>query len=553
MPTASGTATPTSVQPKSAAQHPAAADRPSRDLFYDLLVGEIAGQRGQLGVSVKYYLRAAEISNDPQVAARATRIAAFAQDEHSALIAAQRWVRLAPSDLEARQALAVLYLRAGDTQASLKQFEWLLASTPGEHRAGFQGVAELLAGEPQKAAALKLMKQLVDQHRDNPYAWFAYSQLALADGKTDLAYTEIKRVLKRKPGWTDAQILYANILMRRGETKTALSYLRAAVQAKPKDRALRLAYAQQLIQAKRLEQARAQFKVVVRQEPGNPNALFALSLLSLETRHFEDARRTLLKLIKTGYRQDDAYYYLGRIEETEKRDAQAIAWYSKVDQGEHAIDAQIRIAALEAKQGRIDAARQRLRNLRAQFPSLAAQLYVAEGETLRETGRYQDAMSLYDRALEKLPGNVDLLYARALIADKLNRLALAERDLTEIIKREPDNAYALNALGYTLADRTTRYQEALGYITKALKLRPDDPAIIDSMGWVQYRLGHYQDSLKYLRRAYNMSHDPEIGAHLGEVMWAAGDHMGARKLWRQALKQHPHNKTLHEVVKRFER
>lgn len=550
MPAANGPVVVT-AKPEPAAAQTAAAGQLSRHLMYDLLVGEVAGQRGQLGVAVKYYLKAAQTSSDPQIAARATRIAAFAQDESSALIAARRWAQLDPGNPEARQALAVLYLRAGDTQASLKQFEWLVASTPGAHGAGFLSVAELLAGEPKKTAALNMMKQLVDQHRNDPYARFAYSRLALAAGKPALARTEIEDVLKRKPHWTEAQILYASILTQQGRGEKALAYLRAAVRAKPKDRALRLSYAQQLIQLKHLEQARAQFRVLARREPGNPNVLLALSLLSLETKHYTDARATLLRLVKTGYRVSEAYYYLGRIEEAEKHDAKAAEWYSRVDHGEHLIDAQIRIAALQAKQGHLDAARQRLRNLRARFPSIAASLYVAEGEILREGGRDQDAMTLYNRALKKLPGNVDLLYARALIADKLNQIALAERDLSEIIKREPDNAYALNALGYTLADRTTRYQEALGYITRALKLRPDDPAIIDSMGWVQYRLGRYQDSLKYLRRAYDLSHDPEVAAHLVQVLWVAGNHKGARTLWREALKRHPHSKALREAAKRF--
>ena len=204
-----------------------------------------------------------------------------------------------------------------------------------------------------------------------------------------------------------------------------------------------------------------------------------------------------------------------------------------------------------AKAGNLDAARKRLHNIEATSATVKLRLYLAEGDLLRSTNHDQKAFELYSDALLKMPGNSQLLYARALTAEKLEHLDVALQDLKTIVKHEPNNVQALNALGYTLADRTKRYKEALKYIEAAYKLNSTDPAIIDSLGWVYYRMGNHEKALQYLQQAFALLKDPEIGAHLGEVLWVMGKQQQARKVWDEALQTQPQHKALRDVIKRF--
>ena len=224
---------------------------------------------------------------------------------------------------------------------------------------------------------------------------------------------------------------------------------------------------------------------------------------------------------------------------------------AEIRQGEYAFDAQMRMVSLLAKQGDIEAALNHLKSILPRGEAQQVRLYLVEGDVLRVAERYEDAMTLYNQALEKLPGNNDLLYARALMAERVDRLDILIADLQVVLKSEPDNAHAMNALGYTLADRTTRFDEASKYIYRALELLPDDPAILDSMGWLQYRIGNYDDAVKYLTRAYDLNDDGEIAAHLGEVLWVKGEQQRAKKLWQQVLEKAPGDKKVLEAMQRL--
>lgn len=523
----------------------------SADLLYEVLVAEVAGQRGRLDVAVNSYLSAARASDDPKIAERATRVAIFARDEDTALIAAQRWIELDPDNVEAHQVLAALYLHKGDQERALSQVERVLALTGGETDRGFALIAGWLSREPDQAAALELMGRVVDRHPGSPDALLAYAQLAIRANQPALALEKVENALKLKPEWTDLHILRAQIRIRQGEMEQALAEMEQAVAANPKDTKLRLTYARLLVEAQRLDEARSQFELLAEQSPGNPDVLYALGLLALDAKHLDDAQRYFSELAGLGQRVDEAHYYLGRIAENREQFTEARHWYAKVGQGEYYLEAQIRIASMLAKEGNVQGARDHLQGLRMQDPDSAVRIYLAEGEILHEAGRSQEAMTLYSEAILLFPDSNDLLYARALLAERLDQLDVTERDLRKVLERDPDNAYALNALGYTLADRTDRYAEAAEYIKRALELLPDDPAVIDSMGWVQYRLGNHEESLKYLRRAFEMSGDAEIAAHLGEVLWVSGRRDEAREVWAQGMERDPKNRVLVEVMKRF--
>ncbi len=206
---------------------------------------------------------------------------------------------------------------------------------------------------------------------------------------------------------------------------------------------------------------------------------------------------------------------------------------------------------LLAKQDKLDSAREHLHAIRSRNSKEGVRLYLVESELLIEADRHADARGVYDHALAEHPEDSDLLYARAMLAEKMDRLDLLEEDLRSIISREPNNAQALNALGYTLADRTDRYQEAYEFISRALEIKPDDYYILDSMGWVLYRLGRHQEALEYLRRAAGLTDDSEVAAHLGEVLWVTGDKAGAHKVWESALETTPDDERLLELMKRY--
>ncbi|MEN8762522.1 MAG: tetratricopeptide repeat protein [Thiogranum sp.] len=520
-------------------------------LLYGMLLGEIAGQRGQLDVSGASYLEAARQSNDPRVAERALKISVYAKKQQLALQAARRWVELAPSNIEARQSLAVLALRTGNQQEALEQFDYLLKRSKAEGSDPYQSLLALLAREPEQDRALKVMEQLVALRPQDPGAHFAYARLAVHAKNQPLAEQEVERSLQLRPDWTQALILQAQINLDKGQGELARQQLYAALQRKPKDADLRLAYARLLVDLDDFDAARAEYRTLLKQRPDDGQIIYSLALLALEANQLKEAQEFFEKLVKLDYQTQQAYYYLGAIAEEQNNRSRALKWYQKVEQGDHWIEVQIRIARLEVQGDDVDAARERLRKLRLGHPAQAQRLFLVEGDILIQLERFQEAYNLYSQYLETQPDDTEILYARALAAEKLDRLDAAERDFRKVLQQDPENTRTLNALGYTLADRTDRYQEALVYVQKAFAQTPDDPAVIDSMGWVLYRLGRLQEAREYLQKAYDMTGDGEIGAHLGEVMWTMGDKDAARAVWDKARKDAPGNAVLEETLKRF--
>ncbi len=520
-------------------------------LLYAILLGEIAGQRGRMDVSAPSYLEAARNSKDPRVAERALKISIFGKQQAYALEAARRWVELAPDNKQAHQAYAALALRSGLDAEAQTELSYLIQHSDGDTDKAYQSLLGMLAREPDKQRALTVMERLVSERPEDADARFAYARLAVHSENWALANSEVEKVLQIRPAWAPAEILRAQIALKQGKGELARKQLSQSIKKNPDDIELRLAYARLLVDLEDLEGARSQYKILVKAQPDNKKVVYSLALLSLEAGKLKEAESSFLRLLELDYQKVQAQYYLGSIAEEHKQYDQALAWYSKVDQGDHWLEVQIRIARIEAETGKMDQARARLKNLRFTKPAQAQRLLLVEGNLLSNNKMSEEAYSLFSTYLESHPEDYEVLYARSLVAEKLDLLDKAEKDLLKIILIEPDNARALNALGYTLADRTSRYQEALQYIEKAIKLTPDDPAVIDSMGWVQFKLGNLQQAREYLQKAYDQTADAEIAAHLGEVLWSLGDQAGARKIWEQGKKKDPENPVLIETLERF--
>ena len=521
------------------------------DVLYKLLVGELASHRGDLRLALENYLEAARETRDAGVAARATKLAVFAHADQSALEAAHLWTNADPSSAEARQVLASLLVRAGEIEEAVEHLDAMVEALSDPPGAGLHRAADLLAGEKDREAAAAVMKRLVLGHEDDAAAHLALARLLIRTGDVEEALAAGDRAYELDPG--DARTAVFRARMRQGasDVEGAFSVLVEFLERSPDAGMVRMAYARMLVDAGRYEQARAEFERLVAEEPENDDARYALGLLLVQTNRLDEATRQFERLASRDSRRDAAHYYLARIAESRQRFDDAIASYRRVRRGEHRLNAQIRVAVLYAETGDVEAARRHLHGVRSENTQEAVRIYSAEAGLLARVARYDEAMAVYDASIEEFPGNSDLLYARGMLAVKMDRLDILERDMRTVISREPDNADALNALGYTLADRTDRHEEAYALIKRAIELKPDDHYIVDSLGWVLHRMGRHQEALVQLRRAMSINPDPEIAAHLGEVLWVLGNKVEARAVWSTALEAAPEDERLLDVIERF--
>ena len=518
---------------------PAYQPDPSAEVIYNILVAEMAGKQEQSETALQHYRIAALASQDPAVVGRAATLALFLGDSPILLEMAQRWQTLAPNDLQARQMLALALLRTHRFDQAIPQLDDIRTAAIGDGQDGFGAIAALLDQVGDKELAFQALDQLRQRHPEAPFGQYQYALAALELKRHDQALNALQTALARNPQWVPGYMLRARVLMDKGDNEAALQSLANAVTALPANRELRTGYARLLVGAKRLEEARRQFQILAEQNPKDADTLFALGVLATEARQYDEAVARFTQALPLGARTAEIYYELGRVEELRKNYGKAKEWYARVNDEDRYLSAQVHIGMILAKSGDFSAMSAHFTKLRQDNPQEAVSLLISEAEVLREEKRYQQGFDLLSQALAQYPDNPDVLYTRTLLAERLDRLDIVERDLRRLIDANPKNGQALNALGYTLADRTDRYQEALQYLQQAVALLPNDPAVLDSMGWVYYRLGQYDKALDYLRRAYQLSEDDEIGAHLSEVLWVAGQRDEARTIWQKALDKEP--------------
>ncbi|TMG85032.1 MAG: tetratricopeptide repeat protein [Betaproteobacteria bacterium] len=546
-----------------AALAPAAA-APARELtaeiLYRVLVGDIALQRGEPGLAARAFYEAARDAEDPALARRATEVALFARQRPLALESAKLWATLDPSADRARQLVATLS-QAGTGTDLKRELERVLAEAAANGKSlgdAFVQLNQALATQSDKVAVFKLVVDLAKPYPEIAEAHYAVAMAGYNTGLADLeilaqAVRAADRALELKPGWERGALLKADILTKSSRAD-AIRFLNAFLAGVPESKAATGALAQLYVEQKRYGEARALFQRLYEDDPSDRDIAFAIAALSMQMKDYAAAEPLLQELKRSGYGDPGvAAFYLAQIAEETKRYDEAIERYREVTQGERAWTAKLRIAAVLAKKDSIDAARGYLDTLQAEGRDQQTERVQAEAQLLRDAGDFAGAYALLERALQADPNSSDLLYDIAMIAEKLDRLDEVEQRLAHLIELKPDNAQALNALGYTLVDRTERTAEGLRLIEKALTLAPEDPFILDSMGWAQFRLGNLGDSEKFLRRALADHPDPEIAAHLGEVLWAKGERDSAQELWQSQLRSNPDNPVLLETVRRLAR
>jgi tetratricopeptide (TPR) repeat protein len=520
-------------------------------VLYEYLLAEIAGQRGSIGLSAQAYADLAKRTRDPRIARRATEVALYARMPTAAIDAAKIWYETEPSSMQALQALVSLLINTKRHEEALPYLQQLLAAEADNAGDGFLQLSRLLANSQDKALTLKLVQQLAQPYPKLAQAHFAVAQAAVAAEQRELARAEVRAASKLRPDWELAALLEAQLLQRQSNA-LALQHLAAFLERYPKAKEARLAYARVLVAEHKYNEARAEFQTLSKDFPDNVDVIFAVGVLSLQLEDYALAEANFKRLLALPYRDKDAVrMYLGQVAEEQKHYPEALRWYEEVAGGEQYLQAQMRYALVLNKQGKLEAARAHLRQIEASSDQARAQLLLTEAQMLRDANRPLEAFDLIGGALNSMPDQPDLLYDYAMLAEKLERMDLLETNLKKLISLQPDHAHAYNALGYSLAERNLRLPEAQELIEKALQLSPDDPFIIDSMGWVLYRMGKSKQALEYLRKAYGARPDPEIAAHLGEVLWVAGEHREAEKIWLEATKKTPGNDALNSTIKRF--
>ncbi len=500
---------------------------------------------------VQQLLGEARRSSDPTVAQKALEAALEAGDLDAALTAAGRWQQLAPETPEVRRYLAILNLRTGHIAQSVQAFDSLISEPGARPAQRIAAVGVLLAREKDRAAALEVMHRLADKHPAVPEGQYALALLSLRLHELALAHAAIDRALASRPDWTAAAVLQARIMIASGQVQEALDGIGERVANNPGDWELRRSFASLLVQAGKTGAAREEFDRVLKVRPQDPDTLFALGLLALDGGKLDKGERYFTLLLETGERNQDAYYYLGEILLKQEDYGSAINFFQRVTRGDYAPDAQIGVARALVHLKGLKQAQAYLAGVRDRNPDFATDLYLGEADMLQQMGKADAARKLLDEAVKDNPEDKTLRYNRAVLAADMGDTLTALADLRGLAKAEPENPDVLNALGYTLTESTDHYLEALAYIQRALALKPGAPEILDSLGWVQYRLGDHARALKNLRLAYARAPDPEIAAHLVDVLWVSGAHDEAAALWKKASQADPDSIPLQAVGRRL--
>ena len=509
---------------------------------YHLLMAEIALQREEYAVAADEYYRASRNSGDPELLGRSAGVIFDYGSQDQALEIVRRWAAVEPENPDPRRMLVQSYLRQGDPDGAAYHLNPLYDLAASDHPEGFVTLLPLFLDARDPEVAVRAMRQVADGRSGNESAQYAVAYLALRADDPDMAVDYAGRASELAPEWQDAAVLYARSLVAADRADEALDYLAGRLDANSPR--LRMERAVILMAAGRIDEAREELLALKDAEATRPGVLRSLGYLEYHAGNLEQAEEHFVELMSTGRYMDEALFYLASIAEQQGDVDTAMRFYGRVTTGDNAVTAQVRLALLLYNLGETEAALRHLQDFSRMAPWAESELVQARGELMNRMGDFDGALNLYDEYLERHPEDDDLRYARAFLYERLDRVDEAVAELEALVSRRPEDPVALNALGYTLADRTERHGEAYDYIEKALERAPDNAAIIDSMGWVLHKLGRNEEALGYLERAWEMIRDPEVAAHIGDVLWALGRREEARTFIAEAMTLFPDDEKL---------
>lgn len=543
--------------------HASAEDLPpaelTGELLYKYLVAEVADQRGHWQAAYISMLSVAQQTRDPRIARRAAEMAMNARQIDAALDAVRLWHQTSPQSEEAAHFFVTLLIANGQLQEAAPLLQQRLqAAAPSARPTLILHTYRLLAGSQNKQAAFQVLEQLLAPYASLPETHLSLAQAAHAAGDTARASQEAHTALQANPRSELAVLILAQVTPDKQE---AANILASFLERHPSAREVRLAYARMLVEQNQFSRAQDQFKHLLVDQPGDLTALYAIGLLSMQSRNFQEAERYLTRFLQALASSPaevrdptQALLMLAQIAEERNDIPAALTWLEQVEAPtpEADFELQLKRAQLQAKQGNVSAALKVLNNLKVQDEGPQVQLWLAQAQIHRNANQPRQAYTVLEKALKRYPENTSLLYDYAMVAESLKRHAVMEKALRKIIRIAPENQHAYNALGYSLADRNVRLKEAHDLIKRALELAPEDPFIMDSMGWIEFRMGRLAEAEQLLRRAYQIRPDAEIAAHLGEVLWAKGRRDDAREVWREATQKDPKNDTLKDTLARLQ-
>lgn len=538
----------TKAQSKSSAEPKTAIDA---KVLYLLLTAELAGQRNLYDVALEGYMQAASQVQDSRIAERAAKIAVFLQDNKKADEAVNLWLKEDGNNLNAQMLAALTALRSGHKAESLKHLEALLKLDP----AGFENtLQELLktVGQTDKVDfVIGVLDDLAVKNPDRAVLYYTQALLAMQKKDNRLAEEKLQKTLQLQPAWDKALVAQAQLAVLNEDLDKAESLLRADIAKYPEELRFKRMLAQLLIKATKFDAAMEVYREVLVAHPDDGDSLFSLALLHLQLQQDAEAKKYLDQLVNRPEWSGQASLYLGKLAAKEGQLTKALSWFDSVTRGPAEFDAAMSAASLLMEERRFEEAMQRVTRLQDKFPSQRVRILAIQAEIFNGQKQYSKAYKVLSDALAEIPEQKELLYTRSLVAERMGDLASMEKDLRLILRDHPDDVASLNALGYTLANKTQRLKEAESYIKKALALQPDMAVVMDSYGWLLFKQGKYTAAYDYLSKAYEKQAEPEIAGHLVEVLLRLGRTDEAKKVFEKALANTPKDDYLLEVKKRL--
>jgi tetratricopeptide (TPR) repeat protein len=524
----------------------------SSQMLYTFLLADIAAQRGQKELAAQAYIELAKTTRDVRAARRAAQLSFEAHELEQTLEALKLWHELEPQAVMPKQMLATVLVSGGKLEEARPYLVELLASDSGNAGRNFVQIYPLFGRYADKPAVYKMLQELAQPYLNFAEVHWVLAQAAEAAARHEESLTEARQARALRPEWELPVLLEAQLLQQAKTPAAALAVAKKYLAEYPDANEVRLFYARALLEQKQYQASRIQFQQLLKSRPDNAELAFAIALLSIQMGELDRAEQELKQALSVGKKDGSTvHYYLAQLNEAKKNDAAALQEYLQVKEGEYVFPSRLRIAFLLVKAGKLSEAREALHQTAARNNQQRALLVLTEGQILRDAKQYNLAFQVLSKGLETLPNHPDLLYEAAMVADKQGKADVFEEMLRKLIKVDPEHAHAYNALGYSFLERKVRLAEAMQLVEKAYQLAPDDAAIIDSMGWGYYLTGDLGKSVEFMRRAYAAFPDPEVAAHLGEVLWQQGSKVEAKSIWQDSLKKNPDNAVLQAVIKKF--
>ena len=521
------------------------------DVLFMLLTAELAGQRGQYGIALEGYLEAAKRAKDVRLSERAAVIAWYVKDYKKMDEAVTLWLSADPNNSSARKLAALSALRAGDKKRAVTQVDAMWRLDPGGFEKSIVEVMEFMQKDAKGDLVYAVVDAVATSHPGKAMLNLVQSILAMQINKKDLAEAKILEALRLQPNWDKALVFQAQMAAFSGDSDKAKAILKNAIAKYPADIKLKQMLAQMLLKSKDYEGASQAYEELVQANPKDNDSQFALALIHLQSGREQQAEGILGTLSGVPEWRSKTSIYLAKLAEKRGDVEKALVWYNAVTDEGLVFDASVAAIALLAKDKQFAEAESRLKILQSKYPNQKTRVLLLQSELYSQQKQFPKAFGILSEALKGSPDDKDILYTHALMAERVGKLDVLEANLRKILQHNPNSVEALNALGYTLVDKTTRYEEAERYLKRALELAPNEAVILDSYGWLQYKRGKLPEALDYLRRAYDKQREAEIAAHLAEVLWLSGKQDEAKAVFKEAFEKTPDDDYLLDFKKRL--